>query len=53
MRETAGGRAGSACFSGRLAPSMFPQVLRYCLGEADGLPPGRLPAGRTSAWPRP
>ncbi|MYX97828.1 helix-turn-helix domain-containing protein [Streptomyces sp. SID486] len=42
--EMAGGRAGSVFARDHLAQLMFVQVLRACLGEADGLPAGWLRA---------
>ncbi|MEU6548897.1 AraC family transcriptional regulator [Streptomyces sp. NPDC046915] len=44
IAEAAGGRAGSAFSSDHLAQLMFVEVLRACLGEAEGLPPGWLRA---------
>ncbi|MGW4566019.1 AraC family transcriptional regulator [Streptomyces sp. NPDC004561] len=44
IEEMTGGRAGSAFTGDHLAQLMFVQVLRACLDEADGLPPGWLRA---------
>ncbi|MFD8374218.1 AraC family transcriptional regulator [Streptomyces sp. NPDC059688] len=44
MTEMRGGRAGSAFSCDHLAQLMFVQVLRACLNESAGLPPGWLRA---------
>ncbi|MFB7507358.1 AraC family transcriptional regulator [Streptomyces broussonetiae] len=44
MAEMAAGRAGSAFSSDHLAQLMFLHVLRSCLSDAEGLPPGWLRA---------
>jgi AraC-like DNA-binding protein len=44
MEEMTGGRAGSVFSGEHLAQLLFVQVLRACLSEAAGLPPGWLRA---------